>query len=136
MSIAGNPARSVLLALSCHPVEIAREFRPEIFANEHHKLATVMRYSLVGPYLPGLSGTVLDWGCGDAPEAERIADLGGTVLLYDGAASTRNRLRARYDSHPRIRILDDFLLDEVVTASIDLIIANSVVQNLSTEGLQ
>lgn len=92
---------------------------------------TVMRYSLVGPHLPGLSGTVLDWGCGDALAAERIADQAGTVLLYDGAASTRDRLRTRYGSHPRIRIPNNF--DEVSTASIDLIIASSVVQNLSIE---
>jgi ubiquinone/menaquinone biosynthesis C-methylase UbiE len=92
-----------------------------------------MRYSLVEPYLPGLGGTVLDWGCGDVLTAERIADHAGTVLLYDGAASTRDRLRARYGSHPRIRILSNRLLDEVSTASIDLIIAGSVVQNLSIE---
>ena len=80
----------------------------------------------MGPYIPGLSSTVLHWGCGDALAAERIADQVGTVLLYDGAASTRDRLRARYGSHSRILILSDFLLDEVATRSIDLIIANSV----------
>jgi SAM-dependent methyltransferase len=105
-----------------------------IFANERHKLANYdVILAGVRPYLPGLSGTVLDWGCGDALAAERIADQAGTVLLYDGAASARDRLRARYGSHPRIRVLSDFSVDEIPTASIDLIIANSVVQYLSTE---
>ena len=54
----------------------------------------------------------------------RIADQAGTILLYDGAACTRDRLRTRYGSHPRMRILSNF--DEVSTASIDLIIASSL----------
>src|SRR5580692_224341 len=97
-----------------------------IFANERHKLANYdVVLAGVWPYLPGRSGTVLDWGCGDALAAERIADQAGTVLLYDGAASARVRLRARYGSHSRIRILSDLSRDEVATESIDLIIANS-----------
>jgi SAM-dependent methyltransferase len=105
-----------------------------IFSNERRKLAYYdMMFAGVQPYLPGLSGTVLDWGCGDALAAGRIADQAETVLLYDAAASTRYRLQARYRRHPRIRVLWNLSLDEVASASVDLIVANSVVQSLSTE---
>jgi cyclopropane fatty-acyl-phospholipid synthase-like methyltransferase len=105
-----------------------------IFTNERQKL-TYYDAMLAGvqPYLPGLSGTVLDWGCGDALAAGRIADHAGTVLLYDTTASTRYRLQARYRTHPRIRILWDLSLDQVATESVDLIVANSVIQSLSTK---
>lgn len=105
-----------------------------IFANERHKLANYdVIFAGVRPHLPGRSGSVLDWGCGDALAAARIADQAGTVFLYDPAPSTRDRLGTHFGSHPRIHILSDSSLAEVATASIDLIIVNSVVQYLSTE---
>jgi ubiquinone/menaquinone biosynthesis C-methylase UbiE len=78
---------------------------------------------------------VLDWGCGEALAAERIADLCDTVLLYDPAKSTRDRLYHLHGTHPGVRILDDQAVDTLAEDSIDLVIVNSVVQYLTPQQL-
>jgi ubiquinone/menaquinone biosynthesis C-methylase UbiE len=100
------------------------------YVNERHKRA---HYDVVfagaRPHLPrGPGRIVLDWGCGD----EKIADVSGAVILYDAAATTRQRLRERYGGHPRIHIVDGDS-SEVQPNSIDLVIINSVIQYFSDE---
>jgi SAM-dependent methyltransferase len=89
----------------------------------------------VRPHLPGRDGVVLDWGCGEALAAERMAEIAGTVLLYDAAASTRERLRELHGAHPRVHILDDDALSGLAIGSIDLVIVNSVIQYLGKQDL-
>jgi 2-polyprenyl-3-methyl-5-hydroxy-6-metoxy-1,4-benzoquinol methylase len=102
------------------------------YVNERHKQAHyAVVFEGVRPYLPGARGIVLDWGCSDALAATRVADLCGTVLLYDVANSTRERLKLSYRNHPRIRVLDRADLDAIAKESIDLIVVNSVIQYLS-----
>ena len=103
------------------------------YVNDRHRTAHFdVVFAGVRPYLPsGPSRCVLDWGCGDAFAAECVADLSGTVLLYEAAATTRDRLRKRYGACPRIRVLDDEDLDGLPENSIDLVIVNSVIQYLS-----
>jgi SAM-dependent methyltransferase len=105
------------------------------YVSERHKQAHYdVVFAGVRPHLPaGPDGIVLDWGCGDALAAERMAKLCGTVLLYDAALSTRERLRERCGGHPHIRILDDTALDDLPESSIDLVVVNSVIQYLSAE---
>lgn len=80
--------------------------------------------------LAGSEAIVLDWGCGDALEANDLARVCGTLLLYDRADPTRRRLVSRFADHSKIRVLDDAELDATLPASVDLIIVNSVVQYL------
>jgi SAM-dependent methyltransferase len=102
------------------------------YVSERHKQAhyTVV-FEGVRSSLPGAGGVVLDWGCSDALAATRIADLCGTLLLYDAAGSARERLSLRYANDPRIRVLTQAGLDAITKESIDLIIVNSVIQYLS-----
>lgn len=105
------------------------------YVSERHKRAHYdVVFDGIHPYLPaGPNNVVLDWGCGDALAAARIAEVCGTVLLYDAADSTRERLRARYDCHTHIRILDNSGIDKLAANSINFIVVNSVVQYLSVE---
>jgi SAM-dependent methyltransferase len=105
------------------------------YVSERHKKAHYdVVFDGIRPYLPtSTDGIVLDWGCGDALAAERIAELCGGVLLYDAAASTRARLGEHLRKHTRIRILDDTALEGIFGGSIDLIVVNSVIQYLSAE---
>ena len=107
------------------------------YVSERHKRAHYdVIFAGVRPHLPGCDGVVLDWGCGDALAAERMAQIAGTVLLYDAAPSTRERLRRVHGAHPRIRVLDDAALSAVVAGSIDLVLVNSVIQYLGRQDLQ
>jgi SAM-dependent methyltransferase len=108
----------------------------KIYVSEHHKRVNYdVVFAGVVPHLPNRRGVVLDWGCGDALAADRIAERCSMVLLYDAADLMRARLRRRYDSHPRIRILEKFDLDEFASDSVDLIVVNSVIQYLSDKQL-
>jgi SAM-dependent methyltransferase len=104
------------------------------YVSERHKQAHYdVVFDGVRPFVPTAAGSVVvDWGCGDALAAERIADVcSGTVLLYDPANSTRERLHRLHGMHPRIRILDDLAADSLAPDTIDLVIVNSVIQYLT-----
>jgi ubiquinone/menaquinone biosynthesis C-methylase UbiE len=108
------------------------------YVNERHKRAHYdVLFDGVRRFVPTAPGSVvLDWGCGDALAAERIADLcGGTVLLYDPANSTRERLRRLHGTHPRIRVLDDAAMSSVAPDTVDLVVVNSVIQYLQEQQL-
>ena len=77
----------------------------KIYVSERHKqLHYDVVFASIAPHLPNRRGVVLDWGCGDALAADRIAERCNMVFLYDAAKSARARLRRRYDNHARIRI--------------------------------
>jgi 2-polyprenyl-3-methyl-5-hydroxy-6-metoxy-1,4-benzoquinol methylase len=106
-----------------------------IYVNERHREAHYERtFAAVKPFLPK-SGTVLDWGCGEALAAERMAAEGVHVLLYDGAEAVRARLRPRFEGHERIKVLDDGALAALPPQSIELILVISVVQYLDRQQL-
>jgi SAM-dependent methyltransferase len=108
----------------------------KIYVSERHKrLHYDVVFAGIVPHLPDHRGVVLDWGCGDALGTDRIAERCRMVFLYDAAESARARLRRRFASHARIRILEKSGLDELVDDSVDLIIVNSVIQYLSGEQL-
>ncbi len=52
------------------------------------------------------------------------------LLLYDAAPLVREKLRARFGNEPRIEILEDGTLGAVTDASLDLVVANSLIQYL------
>ena len=108
----------------------------KIYVSERHKRVHYdLVFAGVAPHLPNRRGIVLDWGCGDALAADRIAERCNMVFLYDAAESARARLRRYYDDRSRIRILEKSGLDELADGSVDLIIVNSVIQYLSDEQL-
>src|SRR3954451_12609074 len=54
-------------------------------------------------YVPE-SAAVLDYGCGDALHADRIAETAGSLILADAAPNVRAGLCARFGSHPKITV--------------------------------
>jgi len=80
-------------------------------------------------------GTVLDFGCGDALAAEAMAARCATLFLFDAAPAVQQRLRARFENHPRIKVLDENGLAALPAGSIDLILAVSVLQYIPRDDL-
>ncbi len=104
-----------------------------IYVNDRHREAHYERtFAAIEPYLPK-AGTVLDWGCGEALAAERMAARGARVLLYDGAETVRAKLRPRFAAHTHIEVLDDRALETLPAQSIDLILVISVAQYLDRQ---
>ncbi|MFC4172323.1 class I SAM-dependent methyltransferase [Microvirga sp. GCM10011540] len=108
-----------------------------IYAGERHKL---LHYRLVANEIIGLipspDAAVLDHACGEALFADRVAAKCGHLYLCDGAPLVRERLHERFGDRDRITILSPEDLATLPEASLDLIVANSLLQYLSLEELR
>jgi ubiquinone/menaquinone biosynthesis C-methylase UbiE len=106
-----------------------------IYVNKRHRAAHYARVLAgIRGFMPdGPATVVLDWGCGDALAAEKLAPLCGTLLLYDAAPTTRSRLRSRLAGQSKTRVVDSAELVAIRSNSLDLVIVNSVVQYLSRD---
>ncbi|MEV6304154.1 methyltransferase domain-containing protein [Actinoplanes sp. NPDC051861] len=84
---------------------------------------------------PGPGAHVLDYGPGDALEAERIAAECGRLTLCESATGFREALAARFAGHDRITVIGPDSLGAIPDGSVDLIVVNSVVQYLRRDEL-
>ncbi|MBA4173219.1 MAG: SAM-dependent methyltransferase [Hyphomicrobium sp.] len=71
---------------------------------------------------------VMDFGCGEALSADRIASKAGRLILSDGSSRVSDQLQARFGSVANITVLKPGPLDVVADGSLDLIVVNSVLQ--------
>ena len=108
-----------------------------IYVNDRH---LQVHYRQVADDILGLDpardAAVLDYGCGEALEANRVADAVGRLYLFDITEDGRARLRNRHGAHPRVTVIGDAELDAMPDAGLDLIVVNSVLQYLSVAELR
>ena len=78
---------------------------------------------------------VLDYACGEALSAAKVADACAKLYLAEPAPGVRGRLIARFAPNTKIRVrsLDD--LRKMEGQSIDLVVMNSVAQYMTPEEL-
>jgi SAM-dependent methyltransferase len=102
-----------------------------IYVNARHK---ALHYDRVArdlvAYIPSPDACVLDYGCGEALSAASLAEKCGTLYLYDAAPNVREKLRGRFASYRKIVVLSTDGLDRIVDGSLDVVIANSLLQYL------
>src|SRR6202166_4166987 len=82
-------------------------------------------------YISSPAAVVLDYACGDALSAAKVAATCGQLILAEPAPGVRGRLIARFapDTRIRVRSLDDIRkMDE---KSVDLVVMNSVAQYMT-----
>lgn len=103
-----------------------------IYVNARHKSVHYERIArdLVA-YLPGPNTRVVDYGCGDALSAHLVADACAHLFLCESAENTRRRLAERYVGRSDIAIISVEQFEALARASVDMIVANSVIQYLS-----
>lgn len=108
-----------------------------IYVNERHLKVHYARVAAdILSILPKRTGLrVLDYGCGDALDADRIAARIDRLYLYDAAPSVRARVAARLGAVPNIDVLDDAGLAGLSAGAVDVVIVFSVVQYLSRSDL-
>ena len=108
-----------------------------IYTGERHKL---LHYRLVANDIIGLipsgDAVVLDYGCGEALSTDRVAARCARLYLCDAAPNVRERLARRFAREPRIVVLAPEEAETLPDASLDLMVANSVIQYLSLEELR
>ncbi len=102
-----------------------------IYTSERHKL---LHYRLIANDIIGLipspEAIVLDYGCGEALFADRIAAKCSRLYLSDAAPLVRERLNERFKDNERITVLSTDDVSDIADASLDLIVVNSLVQYL------
>ena len=102
-----------------------------IYASKLHRDLhfQIIARDIVG-YISSSDSVVLDYACGEALSAAKVADACGKLYLAEPAPGVRGRLIARFAPNTKIRVrsLDDLRkMDEAV----DLVVMNSVVQYMT-----
>jgi SAM-dependent methyltransferase len=78
---------------------------------------------------------VLDYGCGEATHADKVAAVAAQLFLCDAAPTVRATITARLAGNAKIRVVSPEEVERLPDGSLDLIVANSVVQYLTRDAL-
>jgi SAM-dependent methyltransferase len=89
----------------------------------------------IAGYVPSAAATLLDYGCGEALYADRIAAKAQRLVLVEAAPTVRAKLKARFAREGRIEVKGPEELAAVPDHSIDVAIVNSVAQYLTAPQL-
>jgi SAM-dependent methyltransferase len=84
---------------------------------------------------PKPAARILDYGCGEATHADRVAATAGRLLLCESSANVRAKLAGRFRDDPKVVVLDPEAVAGLPDASLDFILVNSLVQYLSSSEL-
>jgi SAM-dependent methyltransferase len=107
-----------------------------IYVNARHR---DVHYSLIAQQIAALVASpqarVLDYGCGEALHADRVAAAAGELLLCEGAPRVRAGVAARFAGNAKIRAVGPDEIERVADHSLDLIVLHSVAQYLTPEEL-
>ena len=107
-----------------------------IYVNARHR---DVHYSLIAQQIAALVASpqarVLDYGCGEALHADRVAAAAGELLLCDGAPRVRAGIAVRFADNPKIRAVAPEDVERVADRSFDLIVLHSVAQYLTPDEL-
>src|SRR4030095_5119553 len=111
---------------STHTIYVSKLHRERHFA--------VIARDIVG-YISSPDAVVLDYACGEALSAGRVADACARLYLAEPAPGVRGRLVARFAPNTKIRVrsLDD--IRKMEEKSLDLVVMNSVAQYMTSEEL-
>ena len=102
-----------------------------IYASKLHRDLhfQIIARDIIG-YISSPDSVVLDYACGEALSAAKVADACSKLYLAEPAPGVRGRLIARFAPNTRIRVrsLDDLRKME---DSVDLVVMNSVAQYMT-----
>src|ERR1700686_1264134 len=92
-----------------------------IYVNARHKDVHYREIAdQIAAFVPGPGARVLDYGCGEAIHADRVAVVAGEVLLCDQAPSVRAAVAARFAADPRMRAIAPQEAEKLPDRSVDL----------------
>jgi ubiquinone/menaquinone biosynthesis C-methylase UbiE len=111
---------------STHTIYVSKLHRDRHFA--------VIARDIVG-YISSPDATVLDYACGEALSAGRVADACGLLYLAEPAPGVRGRLIARFAPNTKIRVRSLEDVKKMAENSVDLVVMISVAQYMTPDEL-
>jgi ubiquinone/menaquinone biosynthesis C-methylase UbiE len=107
-----------------------------IYASRLHRELhfRIIARDIIG-YISSPDAVVLDYACGEALSAAKVAEVCGKLYLAEPAPGVRGRLIARFAPNTKIRVrsLDD--VRKMREKSVDLVVMNSVAQYMTPDEL-
>lgn len=85
--------------------------------------------------VPSKAARVLDYGCGEALHADKIAANCATLYLCEAAPTVRTRLKERFGRIANIAVVTPEEVAAMEPESLDLVVANSLLQYLKRNEL-
>ena len=108
-----------------------------IYVSERHKILHARQIANdIAALVPSPDAIVLDHGSGEALSADRVAAKCRRLYLCDASPLVRGRLGERFRDHPRIAVLSPEEVEDVDDESLDLVVANSLIQYVTLEELR
>ena len=107
-----------------------------IYASKLHRDLhfRIIARDIIG-FISSPDAVVLDYACGEALSAAKVADACGKLYLAEPAPGVRGRLIARFEPNTKIRVGSRVVLRKMEENSIDLAVMNSVAQYMTPEEL-
>jgi SAM-dependent methyltransferase len=105
-----------------------------IYVNARHRDVHYSRLAdAIASYVPSHTAAVLDYGCGEALHADRVAAVAGGLTLAEAGPAVRARLIERFKGNPKIVVISTDRAAGMPPQSFDMAILHSVSQYLTPE---
>ena len=105
-----------------------------IYANARHRDVHFARIAKdIVSYVPASDATVLDYSCGEALDAAKVAAASGKLFLAEPAPGVRARITARFSGNPKIAVVTLEDVAAMPDQSIDFAVMHSVSQYMTAQ---
>jgi SAM-dependent methyltransferase len=105
-----------------------------IYVNDRHRDVHYARLAdSIASHVPCPTAAVLDYGCGEALHADRVATAAGRLMLAEAGPAVRGHLIERFEGNPKISVISTGRVASLLPQSLDLVILHSVSQYLMPE---
>jgi SAM-dependent methyltransferase len=103
-----------------------------IYVNARHRDVHYARLAeAFAGHVPAGAACILDYGCGEALHADRVAAAAGKLMLAEAGPAMRGRLMARFKDNPKIVVVSTDEAAALPPGSLDMVILHSVSQYLT-----
>jgi SAM-dependent methyltransferase len=104
-----------------------------IYVNARHRDVHYRTIAdMIVSHVASPDAVVLDFGCGEALHADRVAAACRRLILVDAATKVRAGLAARFSANPAIEVRAPGELADAPDRSLDLVVMHSVAQYLTS----
>ena len=105
-----------------------------IYVNARHRDVHYAKLAdAIAGYVPSSTAAVLDYGCGEALHADRVAAAAGRLTLAEAGPAVRSRLIERFKDNPKITVISTDRATNMPPQCFDMVILHSVSQYLTPQ---